>query len=600
MSDTFDIVIIGAGPVGLTLAAAIRRTGPYTIKIIDTKPDPTLCGRASGVQGRTLDFLENMGLKSHIMTCEPGKVFEVAFWNPSEDGEGIRRTSNAYSYPDFIDTRYHHSTIIHQGHIERILLEDIAKSSIKVDRPCTFSDFRMVDDNAYPVQADLKSPEGNTTVRAKYLFGADGARSLDPVTFVWSVIDGVVKTDFPDIGIKCTIHSKSGSSMIIPEGRNRTRIYVQLQRTTDPNEELWSKYKQEDTQKLANKIFSPYKIEWEEVDWWSMYPIGQRLAEHYTDRHRVFIGGDACHTHSPKAGQGMNYGMFDAQNFAWKFHQLQNGFAAPSLLDTYEQERRKAANQLLDFDIRYARLFSSRPEAEKEKSKGEETEFMKLHRTAASFTSGYEVNYGTNGLNWSQPAGVVNSKAFDPTGVKLVPGRTFPTCSVTRVIDAHPCELDLEVPFNGAWRIYIFAGDVAATGSAMADLESRLAAPASFLRKHAKDTTLTWENRHGPQSSCFTFSLVYCNKRSAVELNDVARGFFAPYRFHIYADDISASGERGVPGRIYEKMGFDKVKGGVAIVRPDNFVACCLSLEDGAVTADAINEYFQNVGSTVS
>ena len=79
----------------------------------------------------------------------------------------------------------------------------------------------------------------------------------------------------------------------------------------------------------------------------------------------------------------MNYGMFDAQNFAWKFHQLQNGFAAPSLLDTYEQERRKAANQLLDFDIRYARLFSSRPEAEKEKSKGEETEFMKLHQTAA-------------------------------------------------------------------------------------------------------------------------------------------------------------------------------------------------------------------------
>lgn len=94
--------------------------------------------------------------------------------------------------------------------------------------------------------------------------------------------------------------------MIIPEGRNRTRIYVQLQRTTDPNEELWSKYKQEDTQKLANKIFSPYKIEWEEVDWWSMYPIGQRLAEHYTDGHRVFIGGDACHTHSVSLSWNVN------------------------------------------------------------------------------------------------------------------------------------------------------------------------------------------------------------------------------------------------------------------------------------------------------
>lgn len=390
--------------------------------------------------------------------------------------------------------------------------------------------------------------------------------------------------------------------MIIPEGRDRTRIYIQLQHTIDSNEELWSKYDQKHTQELAKRIFSPYTIDWEVVDWWSVYPIGQRLAEHYSVGHRIFIGGDSCHTHSPKAGQGMNLGMFDAQNFAWKFHLVQTGFASPSLLDTYEQERRLVANRLIEFDIRYATLFSSRPPAGTTQTSAEksvETEFMKLHKKAAGFTSGYEVDYGVNTLNWNESSSQY-ANAFKVPGIKLLPGRTFPLSKVIRVCDAHPCELDLEIPFNGSYRIYIFAGDIFQTRGAIAALENKLGSSDSFLRKQSKDVPLTWENRHNPQSSAFTFSIIYNNQRSSIELSDGAPGFFSPYRYHVYADDISPIGVRGVRGTVHEKMGFDKEKGGVAIVRPDNFVACCLSLEDGDVTASAINEYFQCVNTELS
>jgi 2-polyprenyl-6-methoxyphenol hydroxylase-like FAD-dependent oxidoreductase len=245
MSNQFDIVIIGAGPVGLTLAAAITRMGPYKIKIIDKRAEPTKIGRAAGIQGRTLDFLENMSLKPQIMAYGPGRVYEVAFWNPSETGEGIQRTANWQSYPDFIDTRHHFSTILHQGRIEKILIDDIAQSSIQVDRPCTISSFRVDEiDKTYPVEVEIAYAGRVSTVRAKYLFGADGAKSFvreklgipmplrDPITFVWGVIDGQVKTTFPDINVG------PNSSRILPWGaHNPLRSNAPF---TQNQDQLWS------------------------------------------------------------------------------------------------------------------------------------------------------------------------------------------------------------------------------------------------------------------------------------------------------------------------------------------------------------------------
>lgn len=214
--ENYDVVIIGAGPVGLMLALCLSRLGNYRIKHVDCRPEPTKIGRADGIQARTLDVLSNVGLKRPIMAYNPGRIYEVAFWNISEDGKGVQRTGTWKSYPEYIDTRYPFTTILHQGRIEKIFLDDLTESGIAVERPWTVSSFKNDGkDPKYPVEVKLQHVDGTSesTVRTKYLFGADGAHSCvrqklnvnmvykDPTIHVWSVIDGVVKTDFPDIQV---------------------------------------------------------------------------------------------------------------------------------------------------------------------------------------------------------------------------------------------------------------------------------------------------------------------------------------------------------------------------------------------------------------
>lgn len=98
--------------------------------------------------------------------------------------------------------------------------------------------------------------------------------------------------------MKCTIHSEHGSIMVIPRENNMVRLYIQIASSTDKD---WNPRKtatEEEVQTSAKRILQPYNIEWERVEWYSVYPIGQGIADKYTLDHRVFMGGDACHTHS--------------------------------------------------------------------------------------------------------------------------------------------------------------------------------------------------------------------------------------------------------------------------------------------------------------
>jgi 2-polyprenyl-6-methoxyphenol hydroxylase-like FAD-dependent oxidoreductase len=215
-SNEYDIVIIGAGPVGLLLSTCLARWG-YKIKHIDNRGEPTKTGRADGIQPRSLDLLRNMGLKPAIMAHEPAKVYEVAFWDPQPSVKGIHRTGTWASCPSFIDARYPFTTLLHQGLIERVFISDLEKNGVSIQRPWTIKGFTSDEklNPEYPVEVNLEHVDGEQkeTVRAKYLFSGEGARSFvrdqlqigikhkDPIAHVWGVMDGVVRTDFPDIKV---------------------------------------------------------------------------------------------------------------------------------------------------------------------------------------------------------------------------------------------------------------------------------------------------------------------------------------------------------------------------------------------------------------
>jgi 2-polyprenyl-6-methoxyphenol hydroxylase-like FAD-dependent oxidoreductase len=632
--EKYDIVIVGAGPVGLTLSACLARWG-YKIKHIDNRPEPTATGRADGIQPRSLDLLRNMGLKRKIMEHEPAKVYEVAFWDPA--AKGIQRTGTWASCPKFIDARYPFTTLLHQGLIERVFIEDMEKSGTQLQRPWTITGFKNDGkDSTYPVEVNLAHVDGtmSETVRAKYLFSGEGARSFvrdqlgvkirykDPIAHVWGVMDGVVRTNFPDIKVrgelrffvvcqpinnpqmKCTIHSDAGSIMVIPRENNLVRLYIQVASSSDKDWDPRKTVSAEDTQKLAQEILKPYTITWDRVEWFSVYPIGQGIAERYTLDERVFMGGDACHTHSPKAGQGMNTAFLDAVNLAWKIHHVERGWMARKVLQTYESERQLIAESLLDFDAKYAKLFSSRIPSAGEvagaaSDEPADNEFIKMFKASCEFTSGYGVAYTPNTINWGPEHAAQHPLYVSyENGTSQRTGRILSPATVTRVVDANVVHLEQEIPLNGSYRLFIFGGALSVSSAALKDLATHMATPTSFFSTFLHEdlrTTDRYHEHHNPHSGFLSLALVFNAPRSKIHIDEQLPEVLARYADHVYADDVWDQRVPDAKAAAHAKMGLDQERGGIVVVRPDGYVGVVVKLVEGSGTCDALNRYFEVV-----
>jgi hypothetical protein len=296
----------------------------------------------------------------------------------------------------------------------------------------------------------------------------------------------------------------------------------------------------------------------------------------------------------------MNTAFHDALNMAWKIHAVETGFADRSILSTYESERKDIAETLLNFDAKYAALFSKRRPTAGEvsaskavsKSDVEEDEFVKTFKSSCEFTSGYGVAYKPNVFNWdaSHPA---KSALFDIPNVRLTPGRAFTPTMVTRLADANFVELEQEVPTNGSFRIFIFGGNQNKTRKAIADLAANLEKERSFLSVYRRPdiADVSFFERHNPHSRLFTLSLIYAAAKNEVDVDSIPQ-ILRDYHHHLYSDDIPDVRVPNAKFAAHEKLGLDAEKGGVIVTRPDSHVACTIQLVEGSGTADALNEYF--------
>jgi hypothetical protein len=300
----------------------------------------------------------------------------------------------------------------------------------------------------------------------------------------------------------------------------------------------------------------------------------------------------------------MNTAFLDALNLAWKIHHVEAGFADRSLLQSYESERKLVAENLLNFDAKYAALFSQRPPAakdvaaateEKKSEEEEENPFIRTFKESCEFTSGYGVAYDPNCLNWS-PSHPAQASIINPKGNKNRTGRILINSNVTRVVDANVVHLEQEIPVNGSFRVYIFAGKPSSTSQAIQDFALNLRKKNSFFSTYLRPDidSISYHERHNPHSHFFTFCTIFASKRSDVEISRDVPEVLARYRDHIYADDIWDQRVPGAKAAAHAKMGLDPEKGGVIVVRPDGYVGIVVGLVEGSTTVDSLNEYFES------
>lgn len=321
---------------------------------------------------------------------------------------------------------------------------------------------------------------------------------------VWGVMDVFPRTDFPDIRKKAVIHADAGNLLVIPrEGDSLVRLYIEL-----PAGTVVKDVTLESLQAQARKIFSPFKMEIAETAWWSAYAIGQRRADFFTKSHRAFLTGDACHTHSPKAGQGMNVSLQDGYNIGWKLGAVLNKQSPASLLETYVSERQTTATELIEFDRYFTRLFSSKYREENGISS---EQFAEAFVKAGRYTAGQAVKYAQSAII-----------SIDADSTKLAEavevGMRFPTAQVVRFSDAKAMQLVKALPSVCRWYVVVFAGDIEDAAAA-----ARLEKTAAGLKAIAEEFTPLGAD----PDSLIDRVLVLSGERKTVSVDQIPE-FFTP------------------------------------------------------------------------
>jgi phenol 2-monooxygenase (NADPH) len=595
-----DILIVGCGPAGLTLAAQLSAFPDIKTCIVEQKPGPLLRGQADGIACRTMEMFEAFGFSERVLK-EACWINETTFWKPDgKRGEHIVRSGRVQDTEDGLSEFPH--VVLNQARVHDFYLEVMRKSPAKLEPHYArrLLDVRVDPEPAagddagrYPVTARLErldpAHQGQIeTVRARYVVGCDGARSTvrnsigrtlhgDSANHAWGVMDVLAVTDFPDIRFKSLIQSESdGSIIVIPrEGGYLVRLYIELDKL-DAGERISHRtITSDDLIAAARRILTPHSFEVKEVAWWSVYEIGQRLCDKFDDvpeadtarrLPRVFIAGDACHTHSPKAGQGMNVSMQDGFNLGWKLMSVLRKRCAPHLLHTYSAERQAIAKQLIDFDREWAALLAS--------STGfDAAETQRYFVRHGRYTAGTAAHYS--------PSILTGEATHQHLAEGLTIGMRFHSAPVIRLADAKPLHLGHAVKADGRWRIFAFAGaeDPAAPNSGIQAL-------CGFLAEAENSPVRKYTARGDDIDTVIDVRAVFQQDHRALAV-EAMPSFLLPrkgrYGLCDYEKMFCADHNSG--NDIFTLRGIDRERGCMVVVRPDQYVADIVPLDGHAQLA---------------
>ena len=373
--------------------------------------------------------------------------------------------------------------------------------------------------------------------------------------------------------------------MVIPRENRLVRLYIQLKEVTPDasGRADRSKITPELIFGAAQKILAPYKIDYEYCDWWTAYQIGQRVGTSFDAHKRVFLAGDAVHTHSPKAGQGMNISMQDCYNLGWKVGLVARGICKPSILGSYQSERQRVAQDLIDFDHKFSRLFSGRPAKDVMDAEGVSMdEFKDAFLKGNLFASGLIVNYGPSNLV-AKPgdAAKIAQDEFDKkqalaTGLPV--GMRFNSFKVLNQACARPWHFQERLKADGRFRVVLFAGEILkpAQKARVDKFCQLLDSPSSFLHRATP--------KGKPIDNIIEVLTIHSSKRVDTELLRDFPAILHPFDDHtgwdynkVFVDDESY--HEGY-GDAYKNYGVDRERGCVVVVRPDQYVAWVGELED--------------------
>lgn len=593
LPESVDVLIVGCGPTGLTLAAQLAAFPEISVCIVDVKPGPLELGQADGIACRTMEMFRAFGFVERVMK-EAYWVNETVFWKPDEEHPGeIRRSSRIQDVEEGLSEFPH--VILNQARVHDFFLETMRNSPSALAPHYS----RSLDGLEIPADADQPAVatfaradagrEGEIeTVSARFVVGCDGARSAtrrlmgrtldgDAANQAWGVMDVLAVTDFPDIRFKAIVHSNNeGNLLIIPrEGGYLVRFYIELDKLGEDERVRGRNITIEQLIAAGQRILAPYTLDVEEVAWWSIYEIGQRLCDKYDDvdantedrTPRVFIAGDACHTHSPKAGQGMNVSMRDAFNLGWKLASVLRGQSHPEILRSYSSERHGVAKELIDFDREFAAMFSAKPKTSQEDGDGvDPAEFQRYFQLQGRFTAGVATMYVPSLLTGPQ------SHQHLATGFEI--GTRFHSAPVLRAHDARPLHLGHVVDADGRWRLFAFADAEGITP------DSELSKLCAFLADDPRSPILRYTPSGVDVDAVLDVrAIVQCSHEHIV--SSVLPAILRPTKGDlglvdyekVFVPDVKAG------QNIFESRGVAKDAGAMVLVRPDQHVAHVLPLD---------------------